>query len=104
MALESVQTWRYLTTATLLVLWGLIRRDTPAPASTDVWQSSSAMVPWYARILFQAGVGRASVATLALLALRWLPAATASFLFYTYPAWVAVLRPCAVPIISIARG
>ncbi|HCT58243.1 MAG TPA: EamA/RhaT family transporter [Gemmatimonas aurantiaca] len=91
MALESVQTWRYLTTATLLVLWGLIRRDTPAPASTDVWQSSSAMVPWYApRILFQAGVGQASVATLALLALRWLPAATASFLFYTYPAWVAV--------------
>jgi drug/metabolite transporter (DMT)-like permease len=38
-----------------------------------------------------AGGGQAIVATLALAALRWLPAATASFLFYTYPAWVTVI-------------
>lgn len=103
MALESVQTWRYVTTAVLLVGWGMIRRpaagstpaSTPAPTAapipTGVWHPSSTMVPWYApHIVLQAGVGQASVATLALLALRWLPAATASFLFYTYPAWVAV--------------
>ena len=39
-----------------------------------------------------AGGGQATVATLALVALRWIPAATeASFLFYTFPAWVAVI-------------
>ncbi len=89
MALESVQTWRYVTTAVLLVAWGMMRRTTPI--AVGVPQTTTAIVPWYApRILLQAGVGQASVATLALLALRWLPAATASFLFYTYPAWVAV--------------
>ncbi len=31
------------------------------------------------------------MATLALSALRWIPAATEAFLFYTFPAWVAII-------------
>ena len=36
------------------------------------------------------GVGQALVAGVSLSALRYIPAATLSFLFYTYPAWVAL--------------
>lgn len=83
MALESIQSWRYLTSALLLVAIGVLRRPA-APAQ--------GIGPWYApRTLLLAGSGQALVATLALAALRWLPAATASFLFYTYPAWVTVI-------------
>ncbi|MBY0488284.1 MAG: DMT family transporter [Gemmatimonadaceae bacterium] len=83
MALETIQTWRYVTTAVILVGTGLVVRQPPrAPG----------VAPWFTpRILLIAGGGQAAVATLALLALRWLPAATASFLFYTFPAWVAVI-------------
>lgn len=92
MALESVQSWRYLTSAVLLLAIGALRRAEPPSGS-----SSALMTPWYhPRILLPTGGGQALVATLALAALRWLPASTASFLFYTYPAWVALL--------SAARG
>ncbi|MBL0939132.1 MAG: DMT family transporter [Gemmatimonadaceae bacterium] len=87
MALESIQSWRYVTSAVLLLLLGALRRtpDTPAATSSDVQ-------PWYSlRILLPTGGGQALVATLALAALNWLPAATSSFLFYTYPAWVTVI-------------
>lgn len=96
MALESVQSWRYLTSAVLLLVIGALRR--PAlPAAAASGSSSPLMTPWYhPRILLPTGGGQALVATLALAALRWLPASTASFLFYTYPAWVALL--------SAARG
>ncbi|AMW05615.1 hypothetical protein GEMMAAP_14000 [Gemmatimonas phototrophica] len=83
MALESIQTWRYFTSALVLVGIGLWQRPPRAAASLG---------PWYRpRTLLLAGSGQALVATLALLALRWLPAATASFLFYTYPAWVTII-------------
>lgn len=83
MALQSIQAWRYLTTAVLLVGYALWRRPPQPPVGT---------APWYApRVLLVAGGGQALVATLALLALRWLPAATSSFLFYTFPAWVAII-------------
>lgn len=92
MALESVQSWRYLTSAVLLLTLGFFRRSAPPSRSSSVL-----MTPWYhPRILLPTGGGQALVATLALAALRWLPASTASFLFYTYPAWVALL--------SAARG
>lgn len=89
MALQSIQSWRYLTTAVLLVAFGLWkRRSRTASATPDTPHTS----PWFSpRMLMLAGVGQATVATLALAALRWLPAATASFLFYTYPAWVALI-------------
>ncbi len=87
MALESIQTWRYLTSALLVLAYGAwARRGTP-PAARP-----AGVFPWYhPRVLLVAGGGQAIVATLALGALRWLPAATASFLFYTYPAWVTVI-------------
>jgi drug/metabolite transporter (DMT)-like permease len=111
-ALPAVQGWRYLTSAIALslvaALWRrreagtLARRATgggggdaapprgvghptpvPAPAPVPPW--------WHPRILLVAGGGQALVATLALSAVRFIPAATAGFLFYTYPAWVALL-------------
>lgn len=82
MALESVQAWRYTTSAVLLVAFGWWRGRPPR----------AGVAPWFTpRILLVAGGGQATVATLALVALQWIPAATASFLFYTFPAWVAVI-------------
>ncbi len=82
MALESVQAWRYTTSAVLLVAFGWWRGGGPRVG----------VAPWWTpRILLVAGGGQATVATLALIGLRWIPAATASFLFYTFPAWVAVI-------------
>lgn len=87
MALESIQTWRYLTSAVLVLAYGWwVRRGAP-PVTPPL-----GVLPWYhPRVMLVAGGGQAIVATLALAALRWLPAATASFLFYTYPAWVTIL-------------
>lgn len=87
MSLESIQAWRYVTSAVLLVALGWWRER-----ATGGGVARPGVAPWWTpRILLVAGGGQASVATLALLALRWIPAATASFLFYTFPAWVAVL-------------
>jgi drug/metabolite transporter (DMT)-like permease len=41
-------------------------------------------------LLVFAGGGQAAVAFVSLSALRYIPSATLTFLFYTYPAWVAV--------------
>jgi drug/metabolite transporter (DMT)-like permease len=83
MALQSIQAWRYCTTAVLLLAVAPWLRTRPAVPG---------VAPWYTpKMLFLAGSGQAAVATLALLALRWLPAATSSFLFYTYPAWVTLI-------------
>ena len=82
MALEAIQAWRYTTSAVLLVAFGWWRGRPPR----------TGVAPWFSpRVLLTAGGGQAMVATLALIALRWIPAATASFLFYTFPAWVAVI-------------
>ncbi len=112
-ALPAVQGWRYLTSAIALslvaALWRrreagtLARRATgggggdaappPRGASHPTPVPAPAPVPpwWHPRILLVAGGGQALVATLALSAVRFIPAATAGFLFYTYPAWVALL-------------
>lgn len=47
--------------------------------------------PNFGRLLVYGGLGQAIVATLSLSSLAYIPAATLVFLFYTYPAWVAVL-------------
>jgi drug/metabolite transporter (DMT)-like permease len=93
MALESIQTWRYFTSAVLVMAFGwFTRRRVRAAADPMAGGVPAATSPWYApRTLLIAGGGQAIVATLALAALRWLPAATASFLFYTYPAWVTLI-------------
>ncbi len=87
-ALQGVQAWRYLTTAVLLVAYAAWRPSSARPALAGLRPTA----PWYSpRVLLIAGGGQAAVATLALLALRWIPAATSAFLFYTYPAWVTIL-------------
>lgn len=42
------------------------------------------------RLMSVGGIGQALITYLALSALRYVPAATVSFLFYTYPAWVMI--------------
>lgn len=75
--LLSVLAWRYALGGLLLGL--LVRhalRATPRGRAV--------------RLLAAGGVGQVAVAFTSLSALRWLPAATLGFLFYTYPAWVAL--------------
>lgn len=43
------------------------------------------------RHLVLGGAGQAAIAFSSLLALRWIPAATLAFLFYTYPSWIAAI-------------
>jgi len=43
------------------------------------------------RVMGFAGVGQVLVAVVSLSALRYIPAGTLAFLFYTYPAWVAII-------------
>jgi drug/metabolite transporter (DMT)-like permease len=77
--LVDVLAWRYLVAAVLLVVvsGGLARVTTPGRRAWPV--------------LVLAGGGQAAIAFVSLSALRYIPAATLTFLFYTYPAWVAVI-------------
>jgi drug/metabolite transporter (DMT)-like permease len=76
--LMTLLTGRYLVGA--LVLGGI------AAAAGDLRLDRSAL-----KILAFAGVGQVVVSVVSLSALRYLPAGTLSFLFYTYPAWVAII-------------
>ena len=64
MALESIQTWRYLTSSLLVLAYGwLVRRGAPPPTPP------AGALPWYhPRVMLVAGGGQAIVATLALAA------------------------------------
>jgi drug/metabolite transporter (DMT)-like permease len=77
-SLLTVLSWRYLVAALVLgavaVIGGSIRR-VDRPGLT---------------VMLVGGVGQSVIAVVTLIALRYIPAATLSFLFYTYPAWVAV--------------
>jgi drug/metabolite transporter (DMT)-like permease len=77
--LVDVLAWRYLVAAVLLVVvsGGLARVTAPGRRAWPV--------------LVLAGGGQAAIAFVSLSALRYIPAATLTFLFYTYPAWVAVI-------------
>ena len=77
--LADVLAWRYLIAAVLLVVvsGGLAKVKRP----------SSRALP----LLVLAGGGQAAIAFVSLSALRYIPAAMLTFLFYTYPAWVAVI-------------
>ena len=97
-SLQGIQAWRYATTAVLLIAWSFWLRRTRTvaamhAAAADAINSprSAPRDPWYSwRMLFVAGGGQALVATLALSAIKFIPAATEAFLFYTFPAWVAL--------------
>jgi len=74
----SVLLWRYAIAALLLAgaAWlAGVRRPTPR-----AW-----------RIIVIAGLMQAVIAGLSMTALRYIPAGTLGFLFYTYPAWVALI-------------
>lgn len=77
--LIDVLFWRYAIAALLLVLvsGGVSAVRTPGRRAL--------------RLLVVAGGGQAAVAFVTLSALRYIPAATLTFLFYTYPAWIAVI-------------
>jgi drug/metabolite transporter (DMT)-like permease len=75
----DVLTWRYVIASVLLV---------GATGGVGAMRAHSGRA-W--SLLLFAGGGQALIATLTLAALRYISAATMIFLFYTYPAWVAVL-------------
>lgn len=83
--LPGIQSWRYVVAALLLLAYARFTRSSrPAP--------QPGVRPWHHPLtLLVAGGGQATVATLALLALQWIPAATQSFLFYTYPVLVTLI-------------
>jgi drug/metabolite transporter (DMT)-like permease len=76
--LLSVLAWRFLLGAGMLILLaggiGALR----------------AAHGRYARLIILGGGGQATIAFTSLYALRFIPIATLVFLFYTYPAWIAL--------------
>lgn len=80
-SLTTLLFWRYLLAALVLlpIAWRVRARvGQPLGASQAV------------RATLVAGIGQAAVAFLSLSALRWIPAATLGFLFYTFPAWITL--------------
>lgn len=71
--------WRYLVAAVLLV------------AVSGGWRAVRSVGPRALPLLTLAGGGQAAVAMVSLSALKYIPAATVTFLFYSYPAWVTVM-------------
>lgn len=77
--LVDVLAWRYLVAAVLLVVVSGGLAPVLAPGRRVWW------------VITLIGGGQAAIAFISLSALRFIPAATLTFLFYTYPAWVAVM-------------
>lgn len=76
--LIDVLLWRYILAAVLLTIVG---------GGIGVLRAAKhRALP----LLLLAGGGQATIAFVSLSALRYIPAASLTFLFYTYPAWVAV--------------
>lgn len=80
LSLATVLAWRYTLSAVVLTVWvGLHRYKRIPPREMLV-------------LLTAGGLGQALLVGVALSALRYIPAATLAFLFYTYPAWVALFQ------------
>jgi drug/metabolite transporter (DMT)-like permease len=76
--LVDLLAWRYIIAAALLVV--------VSGGLAPLRRVGRRALP----LLVLAGGGQAAVAFVSLSALRYIPSATLTFLFYTYPAWVAV--------------
>jgi drug/metabolite transporter (DMT)-like permease len=76
--LLAVLAWRYLLAAAALV---------PLAFAIGGARFGAAEL----RVVLVGGVGQSLVAVTTLVALSYIPAATLSFLFYTYPGWVAII-------------
>jgi drug/metabolite transporter (DMT)-like permease len=77
-ALLTVLSWRYLVGGACLALIAATARELHA--------SGRAL-----RVALLSGLGQSIIAVVSLSALRYIPAGTLAFLFYTYPAWVAII-------------
>ena len=80
-SLSTLLFWRYGLAAAILlpIAWRTRARSATPPGGTHA-----------VRHVLVAGAGQAAVAFLSLSSLRWISAATLGFLFYTFPAWVAL--------------
>lgn len=78
--LAGVLTWRYTLSSLLLLGW-LAATGWVVPSRRDL-----------PRLLLIGGVGQGIIVYLALSALRYINPATLGFLFFTFPAWVAVVQ------------
>lgn len=78
--LATVLAWRYVLSAVLLTTW----------VGTHDYKR---IPPWeMLRFMVIGGGGQALLVYLALSSLAYIPVATLAFLFYTYPAWVALVQ------------
>jgi drug/metabolite transporter (DMT)-like permease len=80
LSLATVLAWRYTLSAVVLVLW----------VGTHNYKRIRPNEMF--RLITLGGFGQALLVGLALSSLRYIPAATLAFLFYTYPAWVALVQ------------
>src|SRR6266702_8831657 len=77
--LLTTMAWRYVLGAVLLGAVIRIRRISSIPRQRTI------------QLLLIGGVGQALITYLSLHALEYIPVGPLAFLFYTYPAWVALL-------------
>lgn len=78
-SLVDAMAWRYLLAAIVVGIAGSLTGITATPAATAL------------RLIVLGGCGQALLTYTSLSALRFIPVSTLAFLFYTYPAWVAIL-------------
>lgn len=80
LSLATVLAWRYTLSAVVLVTWVGARHYTRIRPNEML------------QLVALGGGGQALLVFVALSALAYIPAATLAFLFYTYPAWVALVQ------------
>jgi drug/metabolite transporter (DMT)-like permease len=77
--LLTAMAWRYVLAALLLTVFAGVERLRSVPISRTI------------QLLLIGGVGQALITYLSLHALEYIPVGPLAFLFYTYPAWVALI-------------
>jgi drug/metabolite transporter (DMT)-like permease len=80
LTLSTVLAWRYVLAAVVLTAWVGTHAYKRIPPKEMM------------RFVTIGGFGQALLVYLALSSLRYIPAATLAFLFYSYPAWVALFQ------------
>jgi drug/metabolite transporter (DMT)-like permease len=80
LSLATVLAWRYTLSAVALVGW-VGARNYPRIRPAEMY-----------KLVGLGGFGQALMVFVALSSLQYIPAATLAFLFYTYPAWVALVQ------------